>query len=139
MKRLNITAIILIALASQVFAQGDCGKERKLPAASGIVLLTNGIPVTQTTIELHENDADGRIIATTETDNGGHFTFPDIKSGKYVIKVNSSIIPPAYVKIRVALKSLPKNRRVELAIIMFGRIEDFCGGGYSELRECKIE
>lgn len=139
MQRLNIAAILIIVSVSQVFAQGDCGAERKIPTASGIVLLTNGIPVTQTTVELHENDADGRIIATTETDSAGHFVFPNVKAGKYVIKVNPSMIPPAYVKIRVTLKSLPKNRRVKLAIIMFGTIEDFCGGGYSELREYKIK
>jgi Carboxypeptidase regulatory-like domain len=139
MKRLIITTIILLVFAFQAFAQGNCTKERKLPHASGIVLLTNGVPVTQTTVELHENDYDGRIIATTETDNGGHFSFAGIKVGRYVIKVTSNVLPSVYIKIRVTSKALPKNQRIELAIFMYGDIKDFCGGGYSELRKCKIE
>src|ERR1700753_3381064 len=123
---LSLLLFLIIWLPLQsVRAQGVCvSEERKMPAVKGIVILPNDVPIPGATLELHEKEYNGKVVAQTRSDSRGFFEFTNINAGKYVLVARAEMLFTLSVPIKVISKQLPKNRRVELLIKLNGLPEE---------------
>jgi hypothetical protein len=140
---IKVAGLLLLIVWSSpqlVRAQGVCvSEERKMPVVRGIVTLPNDVPVPGATLELHEKEYGGKIVAQTQADDRGRFEFTKINSGKYVLVAKAEMLFALSVPIKLTSRPLPKNRRVELLIKLNGLPEEPCGGGRIELQECEVK
>ena len=121
--------LIPVISVSQGMSQGVCViSERRVPGIYGLVLLPNGLPITDATVELRAQHNRERVIAQVRTDENGRFRFGDVGAGRYVVIASHPTLVTLYVPLRVTSRS-NRSRRTELVITLNGLIDEPCGGG----------
>lgn len=129
--------LLLIMFSTSAKAQGICViSEIKISEVKGIIFLPNKIPIPDGTVELHEKNSEGRIIAQAKTDENGRFKFADVASGKYAIVASYPTLVTLHVPVRVTSKAR-KRQQKEIVIILNGLIDKPCGDGDAYVQEQK--
>ncbi|HKZ76972.1 MAG TPA: carboxypeptidase-like regulatory domain-containing protein [Pyrinomonadaceae bacterium] len=129
--------LLLIMFSTSGKAQSICViSEMKISEVKGIIFLPNKIPIPDATVELHEKNSEGRIIAQVKTDENGRFKFADVASGKYAIVASYPTLVTLHVPVRVTSKAR-KSEQKEIVIILNGLIDKPCGDGDAYLQDQK--
>jgi len=125
-----IVFVMLLVTVVTVRGQGLCViEEIKVSEVKGLVLLPNKIPIPDATIQLHETNSEGKLIAQTKTDANGRFKFNDIRKGKYAVIASYPTLVTLHVPTRGSPSESPKKKQREIVIILDGLIDKPCGGG----------
>jgi hypothetical protein len=126
---LFVFSVLLLAFSGGS-GQGLCVIEQiKVSEVKGLVMLPNKIPIPDATIELHETNSEGRLVARTKTDANGRFKLNDIRKGKYAVVASYPTLVTLHVPTRVSPSKSPKKKLKEIVIILEGLIDKPCGGG----------
>lgn len=95
-------------------------------AMQGQVVDANGSLIPEATVEIYSAKGyEGKPIASTASDSNGRFAFPDLKSGKYLIKAKAEYFGASLGSL--TLTSLGKNQFPDEVIIELV-IESKCSG-----------
>jgi hypothetical protein len=127
--------LLLLTLSTSGKAQGICViSEKKISEVKGIILLPNKIPIPDATVELHDKNSEGPIVAQVKADANGRFKFADIAPGKYAVVASYPTLVTLHVPVRVTSKSR-KSEKKEIVIILNGIIDKPCGDGEAYLQD----
>ena len=130
--------LLFVTLSTAGKAQGICViSEIKISEVKGIILLPNKIPIPDATLELHEKNSEGRIIAQVKSDKDGRFKFDGVASGKYAVVASYPTLVTLHVPVRVTSSKPRKGERKEIVIILNGLIDKPCGDGDAYVQEQK--
>ena len=96
--------LLLIFTCSVAFAQGQAG------AVDGAVTLNDGFPIENATVSILEGE---EIIAITNTDEEGKYSFKDLKIGSYKIRFNHLSYGETTRNLKVTAKAKTINVSLE--------------------------
>jgi 5-hydroxyisourate hydrolase-like protein (transthyretin family) len=115
MKRKIATLVFcfLITFCAASFAEEELAvhvKEMRVPQLMGVVHNRGGNPVAGVRVEIFRRQ-DGHIMGNATTDEQGRFAYPNLKNGRYNIKVHHNGIADFY-----HVHVTPQNASPELVL-----------------------
>ncbi len=97
-RKLAALCVLFVALVVPAFAEEQLAvhvNEMRVPQVLGVVQNHKGEPVAGVTVEVIRRET-GHVSGEAKTDAQGRFAFPNLKDGKYNIKVHHNGVAELY-------------------------------------------
>jgi hypothetical protein len=132
---LMLTAWLCLSVSLTARAQVEVDKPEHIAKAEGLVVNSQGKPLTHAEVTLNQ---DGKPVYTTHTDDSGAFGF-DHASGRYTFRVaRTAEYAPAVLDVVVNFEIASSVQRKKLYVIVGpGACEDACSSVFTSKSDFK--